>query len=132
MTNNPVCLSSKASLFEAAAAMRDAHIGTVLVNDEQDKLLGLLTDRDIVTRAIADGKDPMKVEVGKILSKAEHQLGPDSSVDSAIKMMSEANIRRIPVVEDGRCVGIVSLGDLAIERDPKSTLGRISAAPSNN
>jgi CBS domain-containing protein len=132
MTKNPVTLSSKARLTEAAAAMRDAHIGVVLVKDEDDNLAGLLTDRDIVVRAIADGEDPQKVEVGRILSKPEYQLEPDASIDSAVKMMSQANIRRIPVVENGRCVGIVSLGDLAIERDPESALGRISAAPSNS
>ena len=132
MTQNPLTLSSKARLVDAAAAMRDSHIGAVLINDANDQLAGLLTDRDIVVRAIADGKDPKEVEIGRILSKPLHQIEPDASIDSAIKMMSEANVRRIPVVQDGRCVGIVSLGDLAVERDPKSTLGRISAAPSNN
>src|SRR5690606_36684182 len=114
-----------ASLAQAARAMRDSHIGAVLVNDGNDKLAGLVTDRDIVVRAIADGQDPNNVPVSRVLSKAEHKLEPGDSIDRAVRLMSEANIRRIPVVEDGRCVGIVSLGDLAVERDPDSTLGRI-------
>lgn len=132
MTKNPLSLPETASLAQAARAMRDSHIGVVLVNDSHDQLTGIITDRDIVVRAIADGQDPKHVPVSRILSKAEHKLAPDATIDRAVKLMSEANIRRIPVVEDGRCVGIVSLGDLAIARDPSSALGRISKAPSNN
>ncbi len=132
MTKNPLSLPETASLAQAARAMRDAHIGVVLVNDSNDQLSGIVTDRDIVVRAIADGQDPNQVPVSRVLSKPEHKLEPDASVDSAVKLMSQANIRRIPVVEGGRCVGIVSLGDLAVERDPDSALGRISSAPSNN
>ena len=132
MTKNPLSLPETASLAQAARAMRDSHIGVVLVNDSSDKLAGLVTDRDIVVRAIADGQDPNHIPLSRILSKAEHKLSPDATIDSAIKMMSQANIRRIPVVEDGRCVGIISLGDLAVARDPNSALGQISSAPSNN
>lgn len=132
MTKNPLTLPETASLAQAARAMRDSHIGVVLVNDSSDKLSGLVTDRDIVVRAIADGQDPNQIPVSRILSKPEFKLTPDAPIDRAVKMMSEANIRRIPVVENDRCVGIVSLGDLAVARDPKSALGQISSAPSNN
>lgn len=132
MTKDPLTLSDTAVVAEAARAMRDSDIGVVLINNGSDELEGLLTDRDIVVRVIADGQDPQRTEVRRILSKPEHRLTPDDSIDSAVKMMSEGNIRRIPVVENNRCVGIVSLGDLAVERDPDSALGRISAAPSNN
>jgi CBS domain-containing protein len=132
MSKNPLTLPETASLAQAARAMRDSHIGVVLVNDGDDKLAGLVTDRDIVVRAIADGQDPNNVPVSRVLSKPEYKLEPDASIDSAVKLMSDANVRRIPVMEDGRCVGIVSLGDLAVERDPDSVLGRISGAPSNN
>jgi CBS domain-containing protein len=132
MTKNPVTLSDTAVIAEAARAMRDSKIGVVLVNDDNDELEGLITDRDIVVRAIADGKDPQQTPVKGILSHPKHQLEPNASIDSAVKMMSESNVRRIPVIENNRCVGIVSLGDLAIERDPKSALGRISSAPPNN
>jgi len=132
MSKNPLTLPETASLAQAARAMRDSHIGMVLVNDGDDKLAGLVTDRDIVVRSIADGQDPNNVSVSQVLSKPEHKLEPDASIDSAVRLMSDANVRRIPVMEDGRCIGIVSLGDLAVERDPDSVLGRISNAPSNN
>ena len=133
MTKNPLSLPETASLSQAARAMRDSHIGVVLVTDSSDKLAGLVTDRDIVVRAVADGQDPNHVPLSRILSKPEFELKPDSSIDRAVKMMSDAKVRRLPVVdENGRCVGIVSLGDLAVARDPKSALGRISSAPSNN
>jgi CBS domain-containing protein len=132
MSKNPLALPETASLAQAARAMRDSHIGVVLVNNGDDKLAGLVTDRDIVVRAIADGQDPNNIPLSRVLSKPEHKLEPDASIESAVKLMSEAKIRRVPVMEDGRCVGIVSLGDLAIERDPDSALGKISSAPSNN
>jgi CBS domain-containing protein len=132
MTRNPLSLPETASLSQAARAMRDSHIGVVLVTDSSDKLAGLVTDRDIVVRAIAEGQDPNHIPLSRILSKPEFKLEPDAPIDRAVKLMSEASVRRIPVVENGRCVGIVSLGDLAVARDPKSALGRISSAPSNN
>ena len=131
MTKDPLTLSSTSRVAEAAKLMRDSKVGVVMVNSG-DELGGLLTDRDIVVRAIAEGRDPQETQLGQISSKPAHQLSPDDSIDNAIKMMSDANVRRIPVVENTRCVGIVSLGDLAVERDPTSVLGRISAAPSNN
>lgn len=133
MTKNPLSLPETASLSQAARAMRDSHIGVVLVTDSSDKLAGLVTDRDIVVRAIADGQDPKHVPLSRILSRPEYELQPDAPIDRAVKMMSDAKVRRLPVVdENGRCVGIVSLGDLAVARDPQSALGRISGAPSNN
>lgn len=132
MTRNPLTLPSTASVAQAARAMRDAHIGVVLVNDGNDKLTGLVTDRDIVVRSVADGQDVNHIPLSRICSKPEHKLAPNDPIDSAVKLMRDANIRRIPVVENERCIGIVSLGDLAVERDPDSVLGSISSAPSNN
>lgn len=132
MTKNPLSLPDTATLSQAARAMRDSHIGVVLVTDDRDRLAGLVTDRDIVVRAIAEGHDPNHVQLSRVLSKPEFKLEPDAPIDQAIQMMGQSHVRRIPVVENGRCVGIVSLGDLAVARDPKSTLGRISGAPSNN
>lgn len=132
MTKNPLCLPETATLAQAASLMRDSHIGVVLVNDSGERLTGLLTDRDIIVRAIADGQDPNQVSVGRISSAPRHSLPPDASIDQAVQLMSRAAIRRIPVVEDGHAVGIVSLGDLAIARNPDSVLGQISSAPSND
>lgn len=133
MTKNPLSLPETASLSQAARAMRDSHIGVVLVTDSSDKLAGLVTDRDIVVRAIAEGQDPNHVPLSRVLSKPEFELEADAPIDRAVKMMSDGKIRRIPVVDErGRCIGIVSLGDLAVARDPKSVLGRISDSPANN
>jgi CBS domain-containing protein len=132
MTKNPLCLPETASVQQAARAMRDSHIGDVLVLDSNEKLAGIVTDRDIVVRAVADGLDPRHVPLGRIMSKSEHTIEPDDPIDRTIELMRKANVRRIPVVENGRPLGIVSLGDLAVERDPNSVLGSISSAPANN
>ena len=131
MTPAPVTVSSSTSLEQAAREMRDANIGDVIVLDGE-QITGILTDRDIVVRAVAGGRNPAQTRVGEIASRELTTIDPDESVDSAVGLMRERSIRRLPVVEDGRPVGIVSLGDLALERDPESCLGEISAAPPND
>ncbi|WP_052554925.1 CBS domain-containing protein [Enhygromyxa salina] len=132
MTRDPLTLPSSASLTQAAGAMRDNDIGSILVVDGDAKLAGIVTDRDIIVRAIADGQDPNKVPVSRIVSKPKTTLSPNDSLDRAVELMGSNSIRRIPVVDDGRVVGIVSLGDLAAIRDPKSVLGQISTAPASH
>jgi CBS domain-containing protein len=130
MTSDPVTVTADASAVEAARRMREADTGAMLVT-EGDELRGLLTDRDIVVRAVADGRNPADVEVREICSAEVEALGPDDDVDQAIQLMRDRHVRRVPVVEGGRPVGIVSIGDLAIERDKHSALADISAAPGN-
>jgi CBS domain-containing protein len=130
MTTDPVTLPVNATVEEAARRMRDAGIGDVIVLDD-DQVCGILTDRDIVVRAIAEGHDPAELPVAAVCSRELTTLSPDDSVDRAVQLMQEKAIRRLPVVDRGRPVGIVSLGDLAIERAPDSALGQISSAPSN-
>jgi CBS domain-containing protein len=117
-----------ASVTEAAQKMRESEIGAILVVDD-GQLRGLLTDRDIVVRVVAEKRDPDDVEVGEIASGDLQTLEPDASIDDALRTMREGKVRRLPVVEDGEPVGIVSLGDLAAEREPESALGEISDAP---
>jgi CBS domain-containing protein len=131
MTHDPRTVEASAPLKEAAEAMRDIDAGAVIVMD-QGSMCGLVTDRDIVVRAIADGRDPSSTTVGDVATKDVKTLTPDSSVEDAIRIVREQNVRRIPVVQDGRPVGIVSIGDLAIERDENSALADLSAAPQNN
>ena len=131
MTADPQTVSSDATLEEAAREMQSDDIGAVLVTDNGD-VAGILTDRDIVVRAIAEGRDPSSTKVGDVATREVQTLTPDSSVDDAIKLVREQNVRRIPVVEDGRPAGIVSIGDLAIERDTDSALADISSEPPNN
>jgi predicted transcriptional regulator len=128
MTADPTTVKNSSSVEEAAELMRAEDIGDVLVVDRNQKLTGIVTDRDIVVRAVAGGGDVKKLRVDEVYSKDVKSVSPDSSVEDAVTMMHQEAIRRIPVVEDGKLVGIVSLGDLAVDLDPTSALAGISAA----
>lgn len=126
MTRDPRTVDVNASVQDAARIMRDDDIGDVVVT-EGGQVTGIVTDRDIVVRGIADGRD-LSAQVGEVCSTGIETIAPDASVDDAVTTMREHDIRRLPVVKDGQPVGIVSLGDLAVEREPDSTLADISAA----
>lgn len=130
MTENPVTLQATETVRTAATRMREADIGNVVVM-RQGSVCGILTDRDITVRAVADGKDPGKIKIGDICSTEPVALSADDTVDDAVRIMREKAVRRLPVVESGKPVGIVSIGDLAMERDQGSALADISAAPGN-
>ena len=130
MTQKPVTVQATDTVVAAARSMRDGNIGDVVVVDN-DQIQGILTDRDIVVRALAEGRDPARTTVGEICSRELTTLSPNDAIGDAEKVMRDRAIRRLPVVEGGRPVGIVSLGDLAVEKNPDSTLGGISAAPPN-
>jgi CBS domain-containing protein len=127
MTTDLVSLPATATLADAARQMKQHAIGDVLVADG-DRLRGLVTDRDIVLRAVAEDQDPRTATLGDVCSSDLVTVAPGDAVEDAVQLMSERAIRRLPVVEGGRAVGIVALGDLAVERDPKSALADISAA----
>ncbi|MDQ3963535.1 MAG: CBS domain-containing protein [Actinomycetota bacterium] len=131
MTHDPVSLSASAPVTEAAQAMRDSDIGDVIVLDDGNQICGIVTDRDIAVQVVADNRDAATTKLGEICSREVATLAPESSIGEAVKLMSERAIRRIPVVDGGRPVGIVSLGDLAVTRDPESALADISAAPAD-
>jgi CBS domain-containing protein len=131
MTPLPRALDASASVVDAAEIMRDADIGDVVVLEDQ-QLYGILTDRDIVVRVLAEGSDPASVRVGEVCSRELTTIPPTASVADAVRLIREKAIRRLPVVEeDGEVVGIVSMGDIAVARDRKSALGDVSAAPPN-
>jgi CBS domain-containing protein len=129
MNTKPASLPASATIADAAQQMRELDIGDVLV-EQEGRLAGIVTDRDIVVRAIAEGRD-VTSKLGDIVSSEVVCITPAESADDAIRLMRERALRRVPVVENGRPVGIVSLGDLAEERDPRSVLGEISGAPPN-
>ena len=129
MSTKVVTLDATASPTEAARAMRENDIGALVV-ERDDRVCGILTDRDLVVRCLAD-EDGLDQEVGDLCSEELTSVAPDADVGEAIRLMSDRAIRRIPVVENGHAVGIVSIGDLAQARDPESALGQISAAPPN-
>ena len=130
MTRNPVTLEVGDTVIAAARTMRDANIGDIVILDN-GAIRGVLTDRDIVVRGLAEGKDPAKTLVGELCSRELTTLAPTDAITDAIGIMREKAIRRLPVVQEGRLVGIVSLGDVAVDREPQSALGGISAAPPN-
>ena len=127
MTPNPVALPGTASVQEAAQAMRDADMGDVIVI-EHNRVCGIVTDRDLVVRTLAEGRDPATTTLADIWSHPLLVVSPTDSVEQAVRLMGTHALRRVPVVEGGQSVGMVSLGDLAAERDPGSALGDISSA----
>jgi CBS domain-containing protein len=127
MTRNPRTVDAGDSVLEAARQMRDGDFGSVIVMRD-GRVDGIVTDRDIAVRAVAEGRDPESTQVSEVSSTGVATIAPDQSIDEAVEAMREHDIRRLPVVEDGRPVGILSLGDLAVERDPQSVLADISAS----
>ncbi|WP_248964554.1 CBS domain-containing protein [Sphaerisporangium perillae] len=130
MTHRPICLPADAPVSKAARLMRDQAIGDVLVTKD-DQLYGLVTDRDIVVRAVAEARDADATPLGTLCTSDLVTVRPDQNVDEVVRLMRDRAVRRVPVVEDGRPVGIVSLGDMALEREPSSPLSEISGAPPN-
>jgi CBS domain-containing protein len=131
MTTDLVTRPGSTSLKDGARLMRDRDIGDILVM-EGDRLQGIVTDRDIVVRCVAGGGDLSTTTLADACSPDLITVTPDTKITEAAQIMAERAIRRLPVVEDGRPVGVVTLGDLAVERDPKSALGGISAASPND
>ncbi|MFF9375465.1 CBS domain-containing protein [Streptomyces griseoluteus] len=130
MRGHPSRSSPSVSGRAVARLMRDEDVGTVLVT-EDGQLRCLVSDRDLVVRAFAEGVDPDRTTVIEAASEDLVTIGPDESVDHAVELMREHAVRRLPVVEGDEAVGIIALGDLAIERDETSALGDISAARPN-
>jgi CBS domain-containing protein len=127
MTRNPRTVDAGDSALEAARQMRDGDFGSVIVMRD-GRVDGIVTDRDIAVRAVAEGRDPESTQVSEVSTSGVATIEPGQSIDEAVEAMREHDIRRLPVVEDGRPVGILSLGDLAVERDPQSVLADISAS----
>jgi CBS domain-containing protein len=119
------------TLRQVARLMLDQHIGDVLVTERDGRLCGIVTDRDVVVRGVAPGRDLDSTGCGEICSEEVIKLEPSSSLDQAVQLMRDHAVRRVPVVKDGVPVGIVSIGDLARALDPSSALAQISNAPPN-
>jgi len=132
MTANPVTVRASAPIEECARLMRDKDIGSVIVCDDSARPVGVVTDRDIVVRAIAADSGARPRKIGDIVSSNPVSVAADADVDDAVQIMRTRHVRRLPVLEGSRAVGIVSLGDLAKARDPGSVLGEISAAAPNH
>ena len=127
MTRDPRTVNADDPVIDAARIMRDSDIGDAVVMDG-GQVTGIVTDRDIVVRGVAEGIDAESTSVSDVCTTGVETIEPDASVDEALSRMREKDTRRLPVAKNGRPVGIISLGDLAVEREPDSTLADISAA----
>jgi len=137
MTPNPRTVGDRDSIRDVARIMKDQDTGVVPVCDDSRKIIGLVTDRDIVVRLIADGKDPMNARVNEVMTKSVRKVQEDATVDDVLSLMSSSEIRRIPVVNSkDELVGIVSIGDISTETGEQGKVGRaitdISDARPNN
>lgn len=131
MTSDVVTLPRETTLADAARTMREKDIGDIVVTGDAG-LAGLVTDRDIVVRAVAERRDPAGTTIGEILTEDVITVRPEDTVQSAALLMRDHAVRRVVVCEGDKLVGIVSLGDLAEDIDPESVLGGISKASPNN
>lgn len=105
------------TLTEIAQRMRDENVGAIPIVDDDDKLAGIITDRDIVVRAIAEGENPEECTAEEILSEELHTIHPEADLEEAADLMASRQIRRLPVLEDEVIVGMISLGDLAVKSE---------------
>jgi CBS domain-containing protein len=124
MTSNPCTIDADKSVAYAAKMMREEDVGVAPIV-EGDRLVGMLTDRDITVRVVADGKDPEQVRVKEVASSQLVIVNPQQDLDEALRIMAKHQIRRLPVVEEGgRLVGVVAQADIAREGDDAAT-GRL-------
>ena len=136
MTPNPECVTERDGIDKAARIMKEQDTGVVPVVDGK-KVIGLITDRDIVVRGIAEGKDLKNCKVNELMTKHVRTVREDAGVNEVLDLMSSAEIRRIPVTNgNGELVGIVSMGDVATHSNQDGKVGKtiekISEAPPNN
>ncbi|MBQ1092996.1 MULTISPECIES: CBS domain-containing protein [Streptomyces] len=133
MSPGAAAVEPMTTVARAARVMREQDVGEVLVAYDCD-LFGVLTDRDIALRTVAEGRDPEATTVGSVCTRPPVvTLTPEDTTDRAIDLMRRYAVRRLPVVEHGGCpVGVVSLGDLAATEDPHSALADISRAAPNH
>ena len=125
MTRDAECVRPDNTLQEAARKMRDLDVGPMPVCGDNDRLVGMLTDRDIAVRAVAEGKDPTRTPVKDVMTEGISYCYEDEDVSDAARQMSEKQIRRLVVLNrDKRLVGIVSLGDLATQTGDRQTAGK--------
>ena len=122
MTKDPRSIGPSASVVEAARVMRDEHIGSLPITDG-DTLMGMITDRDITTRVVAEAADLATTSVGDVYSQDLVSVEPDKDLEEALGLMARHQVRRLPVVEGGRLVGIVAQADIALtlSEDEKKT-----------
>ena len=120
MTEDPRSIGPSVSVVEAARLMREGDIGSLPITDDE-KLVGMITDRDITTRVVAEGSDPKVTSVSDVYSRDLISVEPNEGIEEALRLMAHHQVRRLPVVENGRLVGIVAQADIALRESEKMT-----------
>lgn len=134
MTKGAECVQEDQSVLDAARRLAELDVGAMPICGTDNRLKGMLTDRDIVVKVVAQGKDPASVKAGE-LGQGDGQtvtIGADDSIDEALRTMKEHAVRRLPVIDGTDCIGIITQADLAKEIDEDKVgdlVGAISAAP---
>lgn len=114
MCHETICVKPDATVEEVAKQMKDNHIGCMPVCDNSKKIVGLVTDRDVVLRCVACNKDAKNVPVSEIMTTDVYTAGPDDDIEQATEKMCDCNIRRIPIVENGCLKGMLTISDLSV------------------
>ena len=136
MTPNAECVGENETLLDAARKMADRGYGAMPICGEDDRLKGMVTDRDIVVKALAKGKDPSSTRAGELGEGKPVTIGVDDSIQEALRTMAQSKVRRLPVIDGHKLVGIISVADIARELEDDSSKGdlieAISEGPSQN
>ncbi len=119
MTADPRSIGASASVVEAARLMREQHIGSLPVT-EDERVVGMITDRDITTRVVAESAVPETTSVGDVYSRDLISVEPNSDLDEALRLMARHQVRRLPVVENDRLVGMVAQADIALKESERT------------
>jgi CBS domain-containing protein len=133
MTPECACVGEDDTVLDAAKRLAELDVGAMPICGSDDRLKGMITDRDIVVKVLAQGGDPGSTRVGELATQDEVvTIGADDPIDEALRTMTEHKVRRLPVIDDQRCVGIISQADIATNIDEEKVgdlVEAISAAP---
>ena len=127
MSPDATCVGANESLVDAARKMRDLDVGSLPICGEDDRLKGMITDRDIVIKCVADGGDPSQRTAGQFATGKPVTIGADDSLDEALRTMATHKVRRLPVIDGHRLVGVISQADLA-KNLPEDKVGELVEA----
>jgi CBS domain-containing protein len=132
MTPECKCAGENDTVLDAAKRLSELDVGSMPICGEDDRLKGMITDRDIVVKVLAQGKDPAQTTVGELAQGKPVTIGADNAIEEALTVMAEHKVRRLPVIDGHDCVGIISQADIATnlpEEKAGDLVEAISAAP---
>jgi CBS domain-containing protein len=127
MTSGAHCVGENQTVQEAARMMADLDIGALPICGEDDRLKGMLTDRDIAVKVVAQGKDPSQTRAGELAQGKPVTIGADDAPELALQTMAEHKVRRLPVIDGHRLIGIISQGDIAVNLHEQQTGALVEA-----